>query len=438
MSSSERYERSLPGLLEELAAARTPDYFDDILGQVDRTRQRPGWTFPERWIPMSAVSERLASAPRVPMRAVVAAALVLLALFVGLVLYAGSRRAVVPPFGPANNGRIAYVDQNGGIRSGLANGTTFSVIVPGPGNDSPVYSPDGTRLAWLHQSALGLRDILVAAPDGLGAQTINADPLLMADYIAWTPDGGSVVVEPAPNVLVAFDATKRGAWTVINSTFSGGSVGFGDRMASVFRPPLGEEIAFIGSGPEGNGLYATKRDGSGIRPLLTPKTGGVAFVSLTSAEWSPDGRRIAVSVHPPSDDESRMFIYVMNANGSDIRRLSPGCAVNTSENFAAWSPDSTRIALMRWCTGGGADDGVQPITVVDVATGASRAIGDVQLNGYNGFAWSPDGTCIIEVPGPPVDDARQILIVDATTGAVRRTGQYTDNPPSWQRSLIAP
>ena len=60
MSSSERYERRLQGLLEELAAPRTPAYFDDILGQVDRTRQRPGWTFPERWLPMSAVSQRLA------------------------------------------------------------------------------------------------------------------------------------------------------------------------------------------------------------------------------------------------------------------------------------------------------------------------------------------------------------------------------------------
>ena len=121
MSSSERYERSLPVLLEELAAPRTPDYFDDILGQVDRTRQRPGWTFPERWLPMSAVSERLATAPRVPMRAVLAAALLLVALAVGLALLAGGRKPAVPaPFGPANNGLIAFVDDAGAIRAGLA------------------------------------------------------------------------------------------------------------------------------------------------------------------------------------------------------------------------------------------------------------------------------------------------------------------------------
>ena len=435
MSSSERYERRLPGLLDELAAPRTPDYFDDILGQVDCTRQRPGWTFPERWLPMSAVSERLATAPRVPMRAVLAAALLLIALAVGLALLAGSQRPKVPaPFGPADNGRIAFVDQSGAIRTGLATATTFAVTFPGPGNDSPIFSPDGTRLAYLHRNALGTEDIVVAAPDGSGGHTINTDPVLSASYFSWTPDGASVVVAPQAGKLLAFDAAKPGAGTLVSDSFAGGSVGFGDRMASVFRPPLGDEIAYLGSGPEGDGLYVTKRDGSGIRPLLSAKTGGVTFASLASPEWSPDGRQIAVSVHPPTDDESTMSIYVMNADGSGARRVSPGCAVNTSENFPAWSPDGTKIAVMRWCSGGGADDGVKGITVIDVATGASRGVGSVGLNGYNGFAWSPDGTSIIEVPVTSVDDGRQLLVVDLATGAITRTGQLTDVAPNWQRT----
>ncbi|HEY6569534.1 MAG TPA: hypothetical protein VIZ22_04550 [Candidatus Limnocylindrales bacterium] len=440
MSSSERYERSLPVLLEELAAPRTPAYFDDILGQVDRTRQRPGWTFPERWLPMSAVSDRLATAPRVPMRAVLAAALLLVALAVGLALLAGGRKPAVPaPFGPANNGLIAFVDESGAIRTGMATATSFAVTVPGPGNDSPVFSPDGTRLAYLHPNAVGQLDIVVAAPDGRDARTINTDAIIAANFISWTPDGGSVAIESRPGTLFLYDAARPGPGTIINSSFSGGSVGFGDRMASVFRPPLGEEIAFLGVGPEGDGLYVIKRDGSGIRPLLTPKTGGLPYFRLQSPEWSPDGTRIAVTVQPAADPEYVMSIYVVEADGSGLRRLSPGCSgTDTSENFAAWSPDSTRIAHMRWCQRGD-DPGVQPITVVDVATGVARGIGDVQLNGYNGFAWSPDGTSIIEVPGPPVDDRLQVLIVDATTGAVRRTGQSTEIPPTWQRTApVAP
>ena len=96
MSSADRYERRLPTLLEELSAPRTPEYFDDILGQVGRTRQRPGWTFPERWLPMSAVSERLAAAPRAPVRAIVFVALLVLAVVAAIAIIAGSQQHRVP------------------------------------------------------------------------------------------------------------------------------------------------------------------------------------------------------------------------------------------------------------------------------------------------------------------------------------------------------
>ncbi len=117
MSSSERYERRLPTLLEELSAPRTPDYFDDILGQVGRTRQRPGWTFPERWLPMSAVSERLAAAPRAPVRALVFVALLVLAIVAGHRDLAGSQQPEAPGAlrAPAANGLIRSSTTAGAI-----------------------------------------------------------------------------------------------------------------------------------------------------------------------------------------------------------------------------------------------------------------------------------------------------------------------------------
>ena len=70
MSTRDRLEQRLPSRLEELAAPRTPSYFDDVIHQTARTRQRPGWSFPERWLPVSVLTDRLATAPRAPMRAV--------------------------------------------------------------------------------------------------------------------------------------------------------------------------------------------------------------------------------------------------------------------------------------------------------------------------------------------------------------------------------
>ena len=131
MSAARTFETRLPEVLEELSNPRTPAYYDDILFQVARTRQRPGWTFIERWLPMTAISGRLATAPRVPMRIAMALLLLLLA-FAITVLIAGTSHPTVPaPFGVAGNGQIVFTDSTGAISVGtLADGTS-RVIVPG-------------------------------------------------------------------------------------------------------------------------------------------------------------------------------------------------------------------------------------------------------------------------------------------------------------------
>ena len=53
--------------LIELAGSSAPDYRDDILQRVARTRQRPRRTFIERWLPMSLITARSSTAP--PLRA---------------------------------------------------------------------------------------------------------------------------------------------------------------------------------------------------------------------------------------------------------------------------------------------------------------------------------------------------------------------------------
>jgi hypothetical protein len=51
MNSPQRIEQDLPALLADLYLAGTPDYRDDIVRETARVRQRPPWTFPERWLP---------------------------------------------------------------------------------------------------------------------------------------------------------------------------------------------------------------------------------------------------------------------------------------------------------------------------------------------------------------------------------------------------
>ena len=106
--STDRFERALPDLLEQLAPRAVPDYRDDIVRQTARIRQRPAWIFPERWLPVSVITSRALTAPPIRWRIVGLVALLLLALAVSLAIVAGSQRHVPAPFGPAANGVVAY------------------------------------------------------------------------------------------------------------------------------------------------------------------------------------------------------------------------------------------------------------------------------------------------------------------------------------------
>ena len=54
MTAFDRFETRLPELMTELADPGYPDYVTDMLRQTARTRQRPAWSAPERWLPVSA------------------------------------------------------------------------------------------------------------------------------------------------------------------------------------------------------------------------------------------------------------------------------------------------------------------------------------------------------------------------------------------------
>jgi Tol biopolymer transport system component len=442
MSAAKRLESRLPQVLEDISGPRTPDYFDDILGQVGRTRQRPGWSFPERWLPMTALSERLATSPRIPMRMAVVLALLLLALAVSIVLIAGSQRPALPaPFGVASNGLIAFADDTGAILVGDVGTGISRVIVPGPGHQRPVYSPDGRRLAYLQAARQGGLDIVVSDSDGGSPVIINPKPINSIGHLGWTPASDQVVVVNSAGIM-AFDPTTQAAGELL---YQGSGVGsweyldsFNSNLTDIFRPPAGDEILFVGYGPKGNGLYRVPLHGGEMIAVYTDRTPSSGFSTLASPQWSPDGTRIAFTMHPPNDDTWGRA-YIINADGTRLRRVSTfeleGYVIDEEHN--SWSPDGTRIAFMRWLNDADGNTIVRPLVIVDVATGKETEAENVEVNGYGGWFWSPDGTSLLQVPGDRSEHVGEVLVVDATTGAMRRIGWSADfaNGPSWQRTV---
>lgn len=444
MSAARHLESRLPEVLEELSGPRTPAYYDDILGQVARTRQRPGWIFIERWLPMTAISERVATTPRIPMRLAVALALLLAALAVSIALIAGSQRVAVPaPFGVAGNGNIVFTDATGAINVGnLADGKS-RIIVPGSGHSKPVFSPDGRWLAYLQDSSgNGGTEIVVSGPNGEAPRLLGAAANGSLGYFGWMPDSKAVIAIVGADIL-GFDLHGSGSSTTIFHGADGTQFNsYNNNLTDVFRSPNGDEILFVGRGSKGPGVYRQVLGGGAPIAVVTAETIPSVWSSNQSgAQWSPDGKRIALSIHPPATPDFGRA-YVVNADGTGLRRVGradiPGSIID--DEHLAWSPDGTRIALGRWINDADGNVDPRPVTILDVATDAEMEASNREVNGYGGWSWSPDGTSIIEVPGDGSEDPGSVIVVNASTGEARKVPGWTavtNAAADWQRTVPA-
>src|SRR5919107_4565444 len=108
MTLAERFDDRLGSGLADLADPRFPDYYEDVLAATSRTRQRPAWTFPGRWLPMLDTARRPALVPALPWRGLSLLAALLVLTSIAAWLAVGSQKPLPAPFGPARNGLISY------------------------------------------------------------------------------------------------------------------------------------------------------------------------------------------------------------------------------------------------------------------------------------------------------------------------------------------
>jgi hypothetical protein len=177
MMPSNRVDRQLPVLLDELAQPRVPDYFDDLLGLTARTRQRPAWVFIQRWLPMLEFARQPVVATP-PWRAFGLLLLLIGLMAAGLVL-AATRPKPPPLFGPAGNGLVVMSRDGDIFTVDPATGATVA-IVTGPEVDSdPMWSQDGTTIVFRRASPdQPEADVLmIARANGSGLRQLTPEPM---------------------------------------------------------------------------------------------------------------------------------------------------------------------------------------------------------------------------------------------------------------------
>ena len=142
--------------------------------------------------------------------------------------------------------------------------------------------------------------------------------------------------------------------------------------------PASGRIAFHSDRDGNYEIYVMNADGSGVTRLTNNS------IDDLNPAWSPDGRRIAFH----SDRDGNFEIYVMNADGSGVTRLTNNSAY---DGDPAWSPDGARIAFESFRS---PRDGNWEVYVMNAdGSGVTRLTNNYSASDNNP-TWSPDGTRI--------------------------------------------
>lgn len=164
-----------------------------------------------------------------------------------------------------------------------------------------------------------------------------------------------------------------------------------------------------------NDVFTMNPDGSGVVKLTNSK----GYSGTPS--WSPDGTKIAfdsdLGQHP-----QKQGIYVMDADGSNVRRVTTLPEKKEYDTAPRFSPDGKRIVFTRYIT----DPGVAALFTVRIDGSGSRQLTPWD-NGAGDADWSPDGTQLVFEANPSPDSHGEIFTIDADG---ERLTNLTDNQRS--------
>jgi TolB protein len=186
--------------------------------------------------------------------------------------------------------------------------------------------------------------------------------------------------------------------------------------------PGDQEILLTMSSEDGQDIYRMNVDGSG-RPI--PLTHGPNKAINVEPAISSDGKKIAFS----SDRSGKAMIYIMNADGSNPKRLT---FAGTYNSTPAWSPDGSTLAIAILDV-----NHFDIFTIKPDGTALTRLTDAKKPNGRpannENPSWSPDGSHISYVSDRTGN--RQIYIINADGTNERRV---TNDRANWDRPKWSP
>jgi TolB protein len=225
---------------------------------------------------------------------------------------------------------------------------------------------------------------------------------------SWSPDGKKIVLESEGDIYVLDVETSRTKRLTTASEWD---------LFPVFSPD-GEAIAFTSDRGGKTGVYLMSSDGSRQRAL--------SLKNDNEPAWSPDGGKILFD----SGRKGAPGLYVINSDGTGLRRLTRGqhysAGEGSSDYAGSWSPDGSRIVFTSHRTGG------NQVYVMNADGSDQRRLTKTEIDGEAlQPAWSPDGSKIAFMSG--LGNKREIYLVNSDGTGLRRltNNREYDGSPSW-------